>query len=185
MSEDENKNEAAAEKITTALVEAADTSSLNKEALTIINQLITEADADKQKDLTYLFNQNQNKKTMVRVDKMSNLLDVITSQALNRITSHPEELSNLEMFNAMKTVAELIEKGQKQIIGAEQDAPFIQINQQNNELNMGDSNKLNRESRERVKNAVLSLLNEVSTNNAATDETSKIIDKTLNGDKND
>ena len=42
---------------------------LNEESLRIIGQIITEQDAQKTKDLTYLFNQNQNKKTMVRANR--------------------------------------------------------------------------------------------------------------------
>jgi len=163
----EKTNEEVAEAITTALTTTSD---LNKEAVEILNQLITEQDANKQKDLTYLFNQNQNKKTMVRVNKMSDLLDAITEQAMARITQRPDELSNKEMFDAMKTISDLIDKGQKQVLGTEQEAPFLQINQQNNEINMDQSGGLNRESRDRVKNAVLSLLNEISKGNVVEDK---------------
>lgn len=160
----EETKEEVAETITTALV-TADPSSLDTEALTIINQLITEQDAAKQKDLTYLFNQNQNKKTMVRINKQSELLDILTDQTIKRVKDRPDELSNDDLNKLMKTVSDLIDRGRNQIIGAEQEAPFIQVNQQNNEINMDGQSKLNRESRDRVKNAVLSLLNEISANN--------------------
>ena len=45
-----------------AVVNAED---LNKESLILINQLIAESNVEKTKDLTHLFNINQNKKTMV------------------------------------------------------------------------------------------------------------------------
>ena len=59
----------------------------------------------------------------------------------------------------MKVVSELIDKGQKQVNSVE--TPLIQINQQNNEVNVGDSSirgGLSRDSRERVKNTVTDLL---------------------------
>ena len=68
----------------------------------------------------------------------------------------------------MKRVADLIEKGQNQINRGE-DAPLIQINQQNNEVNMdGKSGGLNRESRDRVKNAVVELLKQMANGNTET-----------------
>jgi hypothetical protein len=136
---------------------------LNEEAKALIQQIIIEKDEQKTRDLTQLFNANQNKKTMVRVDKLSNLLDTITDQALTRFTARPDEISNKELFDGLKIVQDLIERGQKQVSGAGE-TPLIQVNQQTNEVNIGGTtSNLNRESRERVKSAVLSLLNGLTT----------------------
>lgn len=141
-----------------SLLPATKTDELKKESLDILNQIITSTDANKTKDLTCLFNENQNKKTMLRMNKMSDLLDVITDQAMTRFTARPDEISNKELLDSMKVVSDLIEKGNKQI-NTQAEAPLIQINQQNNEVNMGDTKGgLNRESRERVKNTVNDLL---------------------------
>jgi uncharacterized pyridoxal phosphate-containing UPF0001 family protein len=140
-----------------SLLPATKTDELKKESLDILNQIITSTDANKTKDLTCLFNENQNKKTMLRINKMNDLLDVITDQAMTRFTAKPDEISNKELLDSMKVVSELIDKGSKQINNVE--TPLIQINQQNNEVNMGDTKGgLNRESRERVKNTVNDLL---------------------------
>ena len=77
---------------------AVGTESLNKESMDLINQIIAEGDLEKSKDLTYLFNINQNKKTMVRINKLSDLLDTMTQQALVRFTNKPDEISNKELF---------------------------------------------------------------------------------------
>ena len=135
---------------------------LNTEALSVINQIITEHDPEKTKELTYLFNANQNKKTMVRVHKLSDLLDTITDQAFARFTTRPDEISNKELLDSLKVVQDLIERGQKQVSGAGE-TPLIQVNQQTNEVNInGTASNLNRDSRERVKAAVLSLLNGIT-----------------------
>ena len=135
---------------------------LNEESKAIIDQLIAETDEQKARDLTYLFNANQNKKTMVRVNKLSDLLDTITDQALERFTARPDEISNKELFDGLKVVQDLIERGQKQMSGVGE-TPLIQINQQNNEVNVGSvSSTLNRDSRERVKAAVLGILDSIS-----------------------
>ena len=154
---------------------AINTTELNQESLAIINQIIAETDIDKTKDLTYLFNMNQNKKTMVRVNKLNELLDTITDEAIRRFSEKPDEISNQELITSMKTVNEMIERGQKQVVGATE-TPLIQINQQDNSVNVGQSTTgLNRDSREKVKNAVLSILNGLVTNQQ-TGETDEIID---------
>ena len=159
---------------------------LNNESKNILNQLIAENDLEKTKALTNLFNINQNKKTLVRVDKLSELLDVITDQTLTRFTLRPDEISNQELFQGLKTVADLIEKGQKQAAATEP-LPLIQINQQNNEVNLnGDSleatKTLSRDSRENIKNAVLKILNLATTENSIKQNTIEInpVDKDNN-----
>lgn len=136
---------------------------LNQESLALISQIIAETDEQKTRDLTQLFNANQNKKTMVRVNKLSDLLDTITDQALVRFTARPDEISNKELFDGLKVVQDLIERGQKQVSGAGE-MPLIQVNQQNNEVTIGGSpSTLSRDSRERVKSAVLGLLESIAT----------------------
>lgn len=138
------------------------TKGLSEESKALISKLISETDEQKAKELTQLFNANQNKKTMVRVNKLSDLLDTITDQALTRFTNRPDEISNKELFDGLKVVQDLIERGQKQVSGAGE-TPLIQFNQQTNEVNIGgDGQQLSRDSRERVKNAVLGLLNGLS-----------------------
>lgn len=136
---------------------------LDKEALQIIDKVIIEQDPAKTKDLTYLFNVNQNKKAMIRVNKLGELLDTMADQALTRFTKKPDEISNQELLQGMKVVQDIIDKGQKQISGVSE-VPLIQINQQNNELNIGENQTaLSKESRDKVKNAVMSLLANIET----------------------
>ena len=152
---------------------------LNEESAAIIKQIIAETDEHKAKELTQLFNANQNKKTMVRVNKLSDLLDTITDQALTRFTQRPDEISNKELFDGLKIVQDLIERGQKQVSNAGE-APLIQFNQQNNDINLGGAsvNNLNRDSRERVKAAVLGLLAGISDTKEAPTETPEILEET-------
>jgi hypothetical protein len=131
---------------------------LNQESLTLINQIIAEKDLEKTKDLTHLFNINQNKKTMIRIDKLSGLQDDLVDQFVRRIAERPDEISNKELMDGIKIVQDIIERGQKQVEGVQQ-TPLIQFNQQNNSVNIGEgAPQLSKESRDKVKNAVLSLL---------------------------
>lgn len=132
---------------------------LNQESLELLTQIIAEKDEDKTRDLTYLFNVNQNKKTMVRMDKLSGLQDGLVDQFVKRIAERPDEISNKELMDGLRIVQDIIERGQRQVSGVDQPMPMIQVNQQNTSINVGtEGNELNRESRERVKNAVLGLL---------------------------
>ena len=131
---------------------------LNRESLALINQIIAEKDLEKTKDLTHLFNINQNKKTMIRIDKLSGLQDDLVDQFVRRIAERPDEISNKELMDGIRIVQDIIERGQKQVEGVQQ-TPLIQFNQQNNSVNIGDgAPQLSKESRDKVKNAVLSLL---------------------------
>ena len=170
------------EKTITALV-AVDTSNLNAESLDILNQIIAAEDVDKTKDLTYLFNINQNKKTMVRIDSLSNLQDKLVGLLSNRVTERPDEMSNQEVMQALKVVQDIIERGTKQITG-QNEQPLIQINQQTNSVNVGDEAAgLNRDSRDKVKRAIMSILDNVKD---ATDTNAEIIEAdatVVNGDE--
>ena len=160
------------EKTTTELV-AVDTSDLNAESLNILNQIIAAEDIDKTKDLTYLFNINQNKKTMVRIDSLSNLQDKLVGLLSNRVTERPDEMSNQEVMQALKVVQDIIERGTKQITG-QNEQPLIQINQQTNSVNVGDEAAgLNRDSRDKVRRAIMSILDNVKD---VTDTNAEIIE---------
>lgn len=157
--------------------------SLNDESLALIEKIIAESDEQKTRDLTYLFNANQNKKTMVRVNKLSNLLDTITDQALTRFTSRPDEISNKELFDGLKIVQDLIERGQKQVSGVNE-TPLITVNQQNNEVNIGGAGSgLSRDSRERVKSAVLGLLDSLTAKQTEVVADAEIIEIVENSDE--
>ena len=157
--------------------------SLNDESLALIEKIIAESDEQKTRDLTYLFNANQNKKTMVRVNKLSDLLDTITDQALTRFTSRPDEISNKELFDGLKIVQDLIERGQKQVSGVNE-TPLITVNQQNNEVNIGGAgSSLSRDSRERVKSAVLGLLDSLTAKQTEVVADAEIIEIVENSDE--
>lgn len=150
-----DETQASSESGALTLINASD---LNKESLALINQIIAEKDLEKTKDLTHLFNINQNKKTMIRIDKLSGLQDDLVEQFVRRIAERPDEISNKELMDGIKIVQDIIERGQKQVEGVQQ-TPFIQFNQQNNSVNIGDGTpQLSKESRDKVKNAVLNLL---------------------------
>lgn len=157
------------------------TNSLNEESASLITQIIAETDVEKTKDLTYLFNLNQNKKTMIRVNKLNELQDNLTDLAIKRVTDKPDNMTTREVMDALKTVQDLIERGTAQVVDVNEQTPLITINQQNNEVHMDGEASQSRESREKVKNAVLDILNKAMSANMMN---SSVIDATFNN-KND
>jgi hypothetical protein len=144
---------------------------LNEESKQIINQLITETDPAKTKDLTELFNINQTKKTMARIDKLNNVLDNLTDETARRLISKPDQISTKELLDAIKITQDVLERSQKQASGTS-DTPLIQINTQTN-IKEVKAETMTRESRVKVQNVVNELLRSIKaeTDKADNDET--------------
>lgn len=165
----------------TALV-AIDTRNLNEESLDILNQIIAaeSTDADKNRDLAQLFVTNMNKKTMVRLDSLNELQDNLVGLLSKRVTDRPDEISNQELMQAVKIIQDLIDRGAKTVTAAPE-RPVIQINTQTNNIGT-ELDGVPRESRDKVKNAVMSILSSINTTAASKDE---IIDDIQDGEEDD
>ena len=131
---------------------------LSIESQRLINELTLEKDKQKMQAIEQQFNDIQRKKQLARISKLSDVQDMLTDQFYQRISQRPDEISNKEMLDGMKVVQDLMEKNQKRAEAVEEIPQLIQINQ--TEVNVG--NNLNRDSRERVKNAVLGILDSIN-----------------------
>ncbi len=132
--------------------------SLSAESKRLIGELTSEKDKQKMQVIEQQFNEIQRKKQLARISKLSDVQDMLTDQFYQRISQRPDEISNKEMLDGMKVIQDLMEKNQKHTDNIEEIPQLIQINQ--TEVNVG--NNLNRDSRERVKNAVLGLLSSIN-----------------------
>ena len=131
---------------------------LSAESQRLVGELTFERDRQKMQAIEQQFNDIQRKKQLARVSKLSDVQDMLTDQFFQRISQRPDEISNKEMLDGMKVVQDLMEKNLKQAGTIEEIPQLIQINQ--TEVNVG--NNLNRDSRERVKNAVIDILNSIN-----------------------
>lgn len=98
---------------------------------------------------------------MMRAAKLSDVLDAMVDQTYIRLTERPDEISNQELLAGLKTIQDSLDKHNKQIAGGgnEIQGPLIQVNQQTTEVNVGTEPKaLDKESRDRVKAAIMSVL---------------------------
>lgn len=148
----------------------------------VVNKLLEESDVDKAKEILKLFNMNIAKKNAVRVVKLNGLLDRINEQAIARLESHPDEVSNKDLLGYMSAVQNQLEKSSFNA-NSLTDLQAIQFNQQNNiTINAGESGvqALSKESRDRV----LAAVNEVLALAQKEADHNDIIDVEVKGDSN-
>ena len=124
----------------------------------IAQQLIDEQDLDQVKNLTHLFNLNQAKKNVLRILKLNQLLDKVSDQMIGRFEKRPGEFSNADLLNYMQVAQSAIDRANKSL-NLVDETPAIQINQQNIIM---DKEILDKDSRDRVTDAVNAILNKIN-----------------------
>lgn len=134
-------------------VDGVNSASLIKQGNDLTKKIIEEDDPQKVEDLSQLFALVSKKKNIARTNRLSNLLELIDDEVINRFTTTPELFDNDQLEKYMRTTQQSIYN----IDNAMQNAPQIQINNQTNvSIN---SSGLNRESRAKVLDAVREILN--------------------------
>ena len=126
---------------------------LNLEATEITNQIISEKDPSKIDDLTQLFLLNKKKKDLVRINKLSNLIDTIDDEVIARFEEEPESFDNDQLIKYMSSTQQIVNSTLQGI----NNTPSILINNQKNEIHISDSG-LNRESRAKVLEVIDNIL---------------------------
>ena len=142
---------------------------LDKSSEDLVEKIVLEQDSDKLKDLVGLFNTIQSKKNIVRVDTYSKLLDKISDQMVERFEKKPGEFSNKDLLDYLSAVRSAMDKSD--IIPENINIPVIQNNTQ---VNLNIDSGLNKESRERVADAVSSILAKLKNNNSVIDITEEV-----------
>lgn len=132
-----------------------DTTSKNLSEISnnLVTEIINEEDPNKVEDLTKLFELNQKKKNIARINKLSKLLTLVDDEAITRFVNAPETFDSEILLKYMNSTQNAISSLEQ----SNDNKPTIQINNQTNEINLGDSG-LNRESRKRVLAAVMEIL---------------------------
>ena len=121
----------------------------------LANNIIQETSFEKTQDLIKLFNLNQAKKNALRVLKLNNLLDKVQDSMIDRFEKRPGEFSNTDLINYMTTVQSAIDRANKSL-NLIDEMPAITLNQVN--VNVSEDAILNRESREKITNAINALM---------------------------
>lgn len=104
---------------------------------------------DELKEEANIFNAHQIKIEASRINKLNNLLDKSIDLAVDRVEKCPDELSNKEVIDIMTATRTQLDKSTSRL-DIINEAPMIQVNQQNVNISVEKENTLNRESREKV-----------------------------------
>jgi tRNA A37 threonylcarbamoyladenosine modification protein TsaB len=136
----------------------------------LINDIIAEESPTKLKDLTYLFKVHVAKKNIIRLIKYYDMMDLVNDQTMQRLENRPDEISNKDLITFMTTFLTTIEKTTQSLGTLDDTTPGLVINQQNNEVNINvGTQKLDRDSKERVVDAIKSLMSLISEPSAKND----------------
>ena len=132
----------------------------------LVNQILAEDDVNKVKDLTHLFNVACVKKDIIRVKTLDNLYDTVISKVAERFEKRPDEFSNSDLISYLQVTQNALDKAKKSASSVDETPAIVQ--QQNNQvnINIGDSEKLTRESRDKVIDAIDAFLKRVKNESA-------------------
>lgn len=138
------------------IIKPLDLQPLDNQTKQIAQEILDEQDIERVKDLTNLFNLNAQKRNVMRVIKMNELLDKVTDQVVERFEKRPDNFSNEDLIKYMQVTENAIDRANKNLNLVEE-TPAIQYLQQNN-VNITIDNGLDRDARERVMDAVKAFL---------------------------
>ena len=159
MAEENNLPDAIVNKdLVNAMGRAIAEKKLTDDTNTLITQIINEQDSSKLNDLTDLFDMVARKKKYVRMHRLFNILDKVDSEVDARLQAGQDEdrFNNDQLIKVMSVTQQAVSDINNDV----HDKPLVQINTQNNNIDFG----LNRESRQRVIDAVMSIINHKDNN---------------------
>lgn len=124
------------------------------------SEILTCNDATQLQQVVDLFNLNIKRKDVLRTGKLSELQDKVAEQMEARIVDHADEFSNKDLLDYFKLIQDTIDKSGNII--TQENIPAIQINQQNVNIQVGDTT-LSSQSREKVMDRVRDVLAQLQT----------------------
>ena len=132
---------------------------LKDDSNALITKIIAEQDPSNLNDLTDMFDMLARKKKYVRMHKLFDILEKVDNEVDSRLQYGQEDgdrFNNDQLIRAMSVTQQAISDINNDV----HDKPLVQINTQNNTIDLG----LNRESRQRVIDAVMSIINQKGDN---------------------
>ena len=146
----------------------------------LANEIINEESIERTQDLVKLFNLNQAKKNVLRVLKLNSLLDHVSDEMIRRFERTPGEFANNDLLNYMNVVQASIDRANKSL-NLVDEVPNISLTQVN--VNV-EENKLNRESRAKITEAISKILEMSQKLNINKESEDELIIEPIIGDDN-
>lgn len=135
---------------------------IDEQAVDLAQKVINETDIEKTKDLVSLFNLNAAKKNVIRILKLNGLLDSVSDTMIERFEKYPNEFSNEDLLKYMQVIQASIDRASKNLNQVDETQP-ITFNQ-NTQVNVNLIDGLDRDSKERIADAIQSILNKSQNN---------------------
>lgn len=141
---------------------------LDKNNNDLAKKIVNEDNVEKVQNLVHLFNLNQQKKNVIRILKLNSLLDKVSDNMLDRFENHSDEFNNTDLLNYMQVIQNAIEKSNKNL-NLVDETPAITMNQININVDKEEP-LLNKESRDRVTDAVKEIMKKLNLKNDESEE---------------
>lgn len=123
----------------------------------IAHSIVVAEDKEELQKQFDLFNLNQAKKNALRIIKLESLMGKVEDQLIDRVEKRPDLMSTKDILEIMNTVSGQVDRSQK-TIDSLKDRPMITAVQKNDiTVNVG-TDALDRDSKERVIDAITKLL---------------------------
>ena len=137
--------------------ELVDISPLQNKIVDVAQQIVDTDDAQQVKQLVAIFNAHQQKRNVVRIMELNELVDTTVGKIRERIEKRGDELTNQELLQCLQAISNTVEKANKDLNGIV-DSPVISYSQ-NNQINVNVTDSLSRESREKITSVIRDILN--------------------------
>ena len=152
---------------------------LKVESEELLVELSKTQDPQKNKDLTYLFQLNNNKKAMLRQNKINELMDNTVDKLTDRVEKHSDEIPTETLIKIATTAQGILDRNTL-ITTPNQVKNLIQINKHETTINVNpetqEDKKLTSQQRKNIDSVVSKILGNVLKNSEAQPSEEVILD---------
>jgi hypothetical protein len=133
-----------------------DSSKLDAQIVDTANKILNGDSPESTKDLVSLFNWEMSRKNVARILKLNGLLDNVTDQMALRLEHRADQFSNDDLLDYMKTLQGAVDSSYKQLNQVEE--PPMIVQQTNTQINVNLNDVFDRDSKQRILDAVNAML---------------------------
>ena len=126
------------------------------------DRILSETDIEQFDKMKNLFDLNMKKKEIIRLNKLNDLQDLTVEEMSKRLQKRSGEFSNQDLLGYFKTIQESISKSDTSLDGI--DVASIKVIQNQLNINMNNEDGLSRESKNKVIEAIRSILDKSTSN---------------------
>lgn len=141
-------------------LDIVNTNSIDINDNVLTEQLISSTNPEDIQNIINLFNISFQKKNTLRVQKLNQLQDKISDQIDERLTKKAGEFSNKDLLDYFKVFQDSINKNTLSLANQDNTLPIQIIQNQTNIIE--EKNNLSRESKDKIRDAVKSILNKLN-----------------------